>query len=124
MSDSAFQKIKRGLEEAEAYMKGDREGHKVNVFADTATLAPKESELRGSWIVTAAAHGVMEDPTCQRIRALVANTLQLVAISSDGWRKLFRDPVDQRYWELSYPQSEMHGGGPPMLRVVPNPDLW
>ena len=29
---------------------------------------------------------------------------------------LYRDPNDNRLWELIYPQSEMHGGGPPELR--------
>ena len=29
MSESAFQKVKRGLEEAKAYMEGEREGYQV-----------------------------------------------------------------------------------------------
>ena len=29
MSESAFQKMKRGLEEAKAYMEGEREGYQV-----------------------------------------------------------------------------------------------
>ncbi len=29
---------------------------------------------------------------------------------------LYRDPADNRLWELSYPNSALHGGGPPMLR--------
>ncbi len=85
-------------------------------------LAPDESELRGSWLTSAA--GVVEDPICQRIRALVKSVLQLVATSPDGWQKLYRDPSDQRHWELSYPESHMQGGGPPMLRFVPTPDSW
>ena len=91
--------------------------------ADNPRLAAEESELRGSWVIDATG-GISEDPVCQRIQALVKNHLQLVATSSDGWRKLFRDAGDQRYWALSYPQGEMHGGGPPTLHVVPDPSLW
>jgi hypothetical protein len=34
---------------------------------------------------------------------------------STGWDVLYRDPNDGRLWELIYPQSEIHGGGPPQL---------
>jgi hypothetical protein len=85
-------------------------------------LDPGESELRGLWITSAA--GVIEDPICQRSRALVKSDLQLVATSPDGWQKLYRDPSDQRHWELFFPESHMQGGGPPMLRLVPAPDSW
>jgi Immunity protein 27 len=29
---------------------------------------------------------------------------------------LYVDPSDSRYWELIYPDSQLHGGGPPTLR--------
>jgi hypothetical protein len=32
-----------------------------------------------------------------------------------GWTTLYFDPRDSSYWELTYPQSHMHGGGPPQL---------
>ena len=32
--------------------------------------------------------------------------------------KIYRDPKDARLWELSYPQSEMHGGGPAKLTCI------
>ena len=35
-----------------------------------------------------------------------------------GWITLFRDPDDDRLWELDYPHGGWHGGGPPRLRVV------
>jgi hypothetical protein len=31
---------------------------------------------------------------------------------------LYRDPVTGRLWELTWPQSDLHGGGPPRLRLV------
>jgi len=39
-----------------------------------------------------------------------------VAVSEEGWSILYADQTDGSLWELSYPQSEMHGGGPQMLR--------
>ncbi|PSQ82866.1 MAG: hypothetical protein BRD44_06480 [Bacteroidetes bacterium QS_7_67_15] len=38
--------------------------------------------------------------------------------SDGGWSILYRDPADERLWELTYPQGHLHGGGPPLLRVV------
>ena len=39
------------------------------------------------------------------------------------WDTLFRDPRDGRLWEKIYPMSEMHGGGPPTLRLLPESDV-
>jgi hypothetical protein len=35
-----------------------------------------------------------------------------------AWEILFRDPADGRYWELTYPQGGMQGGGPKRLKVL------
>jgi Immunity protein 27 len=35
-----------------------------------------------------------------------------------GWETLYRDPITGELWELTYPQSEMHGGGPRHLRII------
>lgn len=53
-----------------------------------------------------------------RIAALTASHLTLLASRDGGWCRLYRDPGDGRLWELSYPRSEAHGGGPPVLRVL------
>lgn len=76
-------------------------------------LQPHETELIGDWIVSGAK--VEGDETCKRIKWLVAGKLQEVTTDASGWDILYRDPVDGRYWELTYPQSHMHGGGPPRL---------
>lgn len=34
------------------------------------------------------------------------------------WTVLYQDPQDKRYWEFHYPEGELHGGGPPSLRVL------
>jgi Immunity protein 27 len=76
-------------------------------------IAPDELEIRGSWLMV---NGRMtEDVQCRRISVLTKTELQHVATSKDGWEKLYRDPRDGRCWELTYPQSEMEGGGPPAL---------
>jgi Immunity protein 27 len=80
-------------------------------------LAPDETELVGAWASEGAR--VARDPVEQRIDAIVAS-LEEVARSSDGWDTLYRDPNDGRYWELTYPQSGMHGGGPRRLANVPS----
>lgn len=82
----------------------------------TARLDPDETELVGAWVSEGAR--VIRDPVDQRIDAVVAR-LEEVARSSDGWDTLYRDPSDGRYWELTYPQSGMHGGGPKRLANVP-----
>lgn len=81
-------------------------------------LKPEETELVGKLeMVNARVRG---DATCERIHRLTTTHLQEVAISkeSGGWDTLFKDPDDGRYWERTYPHSEMHGGGPPRLALL------
>ena len=78
-------------------------------------LQPHETALTGHWVVVD--RNVQADATCERINWLVTTHLNRLAIGpqSGGWEVLFRDPNDGRYWEQTYPQSELHGGGPPQL---------
>jgi hypothetical protein len=55
---------------------------------------------------------------CERVEWLVTSQLHRVATDPSGWNTLYEDPRDGRLWELTYPKSEMHGGGPPTLTVV------
>ena len=80
-------------------------------------LAPDECDLRGDWLVQRD-RTVIADDTEQRIEWLTKQKLQRIAKDSSGWETLYRDPKDGRLWELTYPQSEMHGGGPRRLHVV------
>ncbi|ARR52397.1 hypothetical protein HY78_02450 [Rhizorhabdus wittichii DC-6] len=84
-------------------------------------LMPHEKVLRGSWVKWAGQ--MMADGVCRRIDALINTRLQPIATRDAGWIKLFRDPQDDRLWEHSYPQGEMHGGGPPMLRWLSYDDV-
>ena|SRR5688572_8086782 len=78
----------------------------------------KETELIGKWILEGGQ--VRADAACERIRWLTSQHLRKVAMSNQwgAWETLFQDPDDGRYWEETYPQSEMHGGGPPTLRSL------
>jgi lipid-A-disaccharide synthase len=87
---------------------------RVSVSArNEIVIGSNEFEIKGSW---ALVEGRMtEDEAVKRIRFLVDNALQYLATSKDGWEKLYRDPQDGRYWELTFPRGEMHGGGPQSL---------
>jgi hypothetical protein len=79
-------------------------------------LSKDETHLTGKWILEN--RRVVADETCRRIEHLIAHLLQKRAASPDGWSVLYQDPGDGRFWELTYPQSEMQGGGPPDLRAL------
>jgi len=49
---------------------------------------------------------------------------ELVEVRMDNWAVLYRHNETGEYWDLTYPQSEMHGGGPRRLRVVTDPSDW
>jgi Immunity protein 27 len=82
-----------------------------------AELAPEEVDLRGGWVVQED-RAVVGDSTEQRIEWLTTEKLQRIANDSSGWDTLYRDHRDGRLWELTYPRSEMHGGGPRRLHVL------
>jgi len=81
-------------------------------------LLPEESELKGEWIFDGST--VVGDEKCRKIMYLVKNVLRKVAESprSGSWEVLYQDPTDGRYWELTYPHGDAHGGGPPRLAVI------
>ncbi|WP_394086234.1 Imm27 family immunity protein [Roseixanthobacter finlandensis] len=60
------------------------------------------------------------------IDALLSTELIHLAATEGGWRKLYRHRATGSFWELSYPQSEMHGGGPRRLRELSltAPEQW
>jgi len=83
-------------------------------------LFANETVLEGAW--TSKDGRVIEDPVSLRIKWLIGNWLRRKATDATGWDTLYEDPHDGRLWELIYPHSEMHGGGPPLLRVVTDAD--
>ena len=84
--------------------------------AESTSLGPEETHLVGRWIVVGG--GTQSDATAKRIESLVRDRLVRVGVTADGWDTLYRDPADGRLWEHVYPQSSLHGGGPPSLVVI------
>lgn len=82
-------------------------------------INPKEIELRGRYILNAK-NCFEGDDINNRIYDLITNYLIKIKSDESGWNQLFIDPEDNRYWELTYPNSEMHGGGPYLLYNISN----
>ncbi len=80
-------------------------------------LGPDEVDLRGNWLVQTD-RSVVADVNEKRIEWLTKHRLQRLGRDLSGWETLYRDPLDGRLWELTYPQSELHGGGPRRLHVL------
>jgi hypothetical protein len=79
-------------------------------------IRPEETELIGQW--ESIGGTIRADASATRIKDLTDAHLTKVAVAESGWETLYKDPTDLRFWELTYPHSEMHGGGPPMLRCL------
>jgi hypothetical protein len=79
-------------------------------------LESHEAYIVGKWIIVN--NRVVADDNCKRIEYLTRNYLKKVKSSSDGWLATYQDPATLLYWELSYPHSELHGGGPPVLSRI------
>ena len=81
-------------------------------------LKHDETELVGKWVE--ANSEVHDDAVCERIEWLTFHQLKKIAISKQwgAWETLFQDPDDGRYWEQTYPQGQMHGGGPRSLNCL------
>jgi hypothetical protein len=75
-----------------------------------------ETSICGTWRL--ADGRVVASEECRRIESLVANLLQERARSPDGWSILYVDPTAGRLWEHTHAESSLHGGGPPLLRVL------
>ena len=79
-------------------------------------IGPNETEIAGGW--TRDGDSIIADLATRRIEDLVASHLRELARTEDGWSVLYRDPADERTWELTYPNSDAHGGGPPLLKLI------
>lgn len=79
-------------------------------------LKYNETILAGSWVNDK--DKVTKDDICKRIEWLVTNHLKKISADQSGWEILYQDPNDKRYWVLTYPNSDWHGGGPPTLKTL------
>ncbi len=84
-----------------------------------AELQPDEVEIFGGAIVDD--RGLKSDHNTPRINWLIETKLIKIAVAGGGWETLYQDPADGRYWEQTYLESAMHGGGPPSLLYI-SPD--
>jgi hypothetical protein len=76
-------------------------------------ISVNEESIVGSWLLV---NGKIEgDEVCNRVDMLTDGYLVELGTDWTGWETLFRDPGDGRYWERTFPQSGMHGGGPRAL---------
>jgi hypothetical protein len=57
---------------------------------------------------------VVGDAACEQIDALIPK-FTFLASRDGGWTRLYRTRDCMVFWELTYPRSESHGGGPPRL---------
>ena len=58
------------------------------------------------------------DETGKRIEFLINHNLIKIKSDFSGWFILYQDKEDLRYWELSYPNSHLEGGGNSVLKNV------
>jgi Immunity protein 27 len=79
-------------------------------------INPSETILTGQWILQSGRP--FADDVCKQILTLTSSHLVEVDLDASGWDALYRDPNEGRYWERPFPQSELHGGGPPQLRCL------
>lgn len=67
----------------------------------------EEFLLKGSTVVAAG--------DAARIDVMLRDELVKVGAEEGGWTTLYRHKTTGTFWELTYPNSEMHGGGPRQL---------
>ena len=79
-------------------------------------LDTKEIMLSGGWTLVGTT--VEADSVAKRIEKLILEYLIYIKSDFSGWSKLYQDPIDKRYWELIYPDSELQGVGAPTLQNI------
>ena len=91
--------------------------HKINCVQQTViTMLENQTEIIGSWIYINMQ--VVMDDNCNLIHKLITEKLVYLADDESGWNKLYKDEIDNSLWELTYPKSDLEGGGPFKLSKV------
>ena len=97
------------------------ESYDPNIDPIKADIFKSEEELIGA---VEKINGVLTENTMQhRIRYLISNRLIFLEEKEDGKNKLFRDPNDDRLWQLSPAGDNWFGGGSLKLTHV-NRSKW
>jgi hypothetical protein len=81
----------------------------------------EETEIRGCWLESFGR--IIKDANTERIEKLTRDYLREVKRDASVWNVLYIDPKDSRYWELSYPDSGLSAGGPPLLKYLGREDV-
>jgi len=79
-------------------------------------LKKGEILIVGKWIKKG--NSLIQDSECIRIQRIIDNCFKQIDVNGNSWSALYENPDDSSYWELTYPQSHMHGGGPPRLEHI------
>ena len=85
-------------------------------MTDHEDLDPSELDLVGAW--DGSGDEPRLDAVDRRIFWLVTRRLVARGVASGGWDQLYVDPRDGRFWELTFPEGSLHGGGPRRLTCL------
>ena len=72
-------------------------------------IKPNEIVIDSDSVISGSEEAVRK--VSERIYWLTHNYLNKITTDKSGWSVLYKDPNDNRFWELTYPKGEMHGGG-------------
>ncbi len=85
-------------------------------MAESTQLMTPAEDLRDIWVSEDGKPAARGDAAI--IDEMPAAKLEEVGTDVSGWLVIFRHRETNQLWELSYPQSELHGGGPRRLRLI------
>jgi hypothetical protein len=54
----------------------------------------------------------------EAVESYIAENLTKIATNQSGWDTLYINKATEQYWVLTYPNSQLHGGGHPELTRV------
>jgi len=90
---------------------------KAKVKYSIDKIQSNETVIDSDWRISSN-HLTREDAFEVQKRIYVLTTNYLEKLIDKGWEALYIDHNDNRFWELTYPKSEMQGGGPPLLKNI------
>jgi len=72
-------------------------------------------QIVGNWIYENGE--IVADSNCKIIESMLKEELREIEVSEDGWTKRYQDE-NGNIWELTFPESNLLGGGPPQLTRI------
>ncbi|MDB5407069.1 MAG: hypothetical protein JWL84_1981 [Rhodospirillales bacterium] len=87
-------------------------------------MADVGDELRDVWVESGAE--VAAEGDSATINDWLATKLEKIQTDTSGWLILYRNRESGEFWEMSYPDGHMHGGGPRLLLCLGSaiPNRW